>query len=98
MAVEKEKGDTERGHQIEGRYANCFQVGYNAFEFAIDFGQFYANGSDGRIHTRIITSPNYMKALLQTLTTSIGGYEREFGEIGSAHNGVSSVAQSVEKK
>jgi hypothetical protein len=25
----------------EGRYANYFQIGHNAFEFIIDFGQGY---------------------------------------------------------
>jgi len=80
-----EKPEAEQCHQIEGRYANYFQVGHNAFEFALDFGQLYANGSEGHIHTRIITSPSYMKAFLQTLTASIGGYEKDFGEIRGVH-------------
>lgn len=28
----------DRG-ELEGRYANTFKVGHNAFEFLVDFGQ-----------------------------------------------------------
>ena len=27
--------------KLEGRYSNYFKVGHNAFEFVIDFSQFY---------------------------------------------------------
>ena len=66
---------------IEGRYANDFQVGHNAFEFVLDFGQQYGAGAPVQVHTRIITSPAYAKAFLQTLTLSIARYESEFGAI-----------------
>jgi hypothetical protein len=69
-----------------GRYANYFEVGHNAFEFLLDFGQHYpedATGSRGaaRLHTRIVTGPVYAKALLELLRDSIGQYERTFGPI-----------------
>jgi len=96
MAVEKP--ETQNGHQLEGRYANYFQVGHNAFEFALDFGQLYVNGLDGHIHSRIITSPRYVKALLETLSASIDGYERDFGEIDSTHTSVSPAARSAEEE
>jgi hypothetical protein len=80
-----EKPEAEKCRPLEGHYANYFQVGHNAFEFAIDFGQLYVNSPDAHIHTRIITSPSYVKALLQTLSASIGGYEKTFGEIRNAH-------------
>ena len=51
---------------VEGRYANYFKIGYNAFEFVIDFGQLYPEGEPGdkkaRFHTRIITAPVYARA------------------------------------
>ena len=53
--------------RVEGRYANYFKVGHNAFEFVIDFGQFYPKNGEAQFHTRIITSPNLAKALLETL-------------------------------
>jgi hypothetical protein len=65
----------------EGRYANVFKVGHNAFEFVIEFGQFYPEGDRERLHTRIITTPRYVKLLAETLDQSISRYEQTFGPI-----------------
>ncbi|OEU48505.1 MAG: hypothetical protein BA861_08300 [Desulfobacterales bacterium S3730MH5] len=67
--------------KLEGRYANHFKVGHNNFEFVIDFGQFYPGSEQARLCTRIITSPIYAKALLETLRESIERYEQAFGTI-----------------
>lgn len=67
--------------QLEGRYANYFKVGYNAFEFVLDFGQYYPEGKEAQLHTRIITGPTYMKTLLELLRESIDRYEQTFGTI-----------------
>ncbi|NIM98496.1 MAG: DUF3467 domain-containing protein [candidate division Zixibacteria bacterium] len=67
--------------RLEGRYANYFKIGYNAFEFVLDFGQSYPEGEKEKVHTRIVTSPNYAKALLETLGESIERYEETFGII-----------------
>jgi hypothetical protein len=67
--------------RLEGRYANYFEVGHNAFEFVVDFGQFYREEDRAHLHTRIITSPIYAKALLETLRESIERYEQTFGTI-----------------
>ncbi len=69
------------GNTLEGRYANYFEVGYNAFEFILDFGQLYAAGEKPNIHTRIVMSPVYAKAFLETLGNTLGQYERGFGAI-----------------
>lgn len=66
----------------EGRYANYFTVGHNAFEFLLDFGQLYAETQEGRLHTRIVTSPAYVKEFLETLQHSVAQYELAFGPIG----------------
>jgi hypothetical protein len=63
-----------------GRYANYVEVGHNAYEIVIDFSHRYG-GKRGRVHTRIITSPGYAKAFLETLRTSIESYEATFGAI-----------------
>lgn len=68
-------------NNIEGRYANYFKVGYNAFEFLIDFSQLYTESEEVKLHTRIITNPVYAKALLETLYESIKQYENNFGKI-----------------
>ncbi len=61
-----------------GSYANYFEVGHNAFEFLLDFGQFYPEKDRARVHTRIIMSPAYAKALLRTLEESLQRYEQTF--------------------
>ena len=70
---------------LEGRYANYFKVGYNAFEFLLDFGQYYSEGEAAQLHTRIVTSPTYAKSLLEFLRDCIGQYEQQYGLI--AENG-----------
>jgi hypothetical protein len=66
---------------IEGQYANYFEIGYNAFEFLLDFGQKYSNDLQGRIHARIITGPWCAKELMKVLEKSIEQYEQTFGTI-----------------
>ena len=51
--------------KVEGRYPNYFNVGHNASESVIDCGQFYPEGEETELHTRIITSPVYAKFLLK---------------------------------
>jgi hypothetical protein len=67
--------------QLEGRYSNYFKVGCGAFEFVLDLGQLNAENGEAKLHTRIITSPIYAKALLETLRESIELYEQTFGAI-----------------
>jgi hypothetical protein len=67
--------------ELVGQYANYFKVGQNAYEFVLDFGQFYPESENANFHTRIITSPVYAKALLTILQESITQYEQTFGAI-----------------
>ena len=62
-------------HQLEGRYANCFNSGFNAFEFVFEFGQYFPGAGDPHWHTRVITSPPYAKALFETIRESLTQYE-----------------------
>jgi hypothetical protein len=66
---------------LEGRYANYFEVGHNAFEFLIDFGQLFTETEKAQLHTRIVTSPRYARAFLDTLGEAIEQYEQTFGEV-----------------
>jgi hypothetical protein len=70
--------------ELEGKYANYFQVGHNAFEFLIDFGQMYSEGTKAQFHTRIITSPSYAKELWKLLGESLNQYQTTFGSIQDA--------------
>jgi hypothetical protein len=65
----------------EGRYANYIEVGFNAFEFVLDFGQVYEEQGDITLHTRIVTGPAYAKDFLATLCRSIEQYEATIGSI-----------------
>ena len=67
--------------QSEGKYANYLEIGHNAFEFILDFGQYYSENEQAELCTRIITSPNYAKAFLKALTASIANFEERFGNI-----------------
>jgi hypothetical protein len=73
--------DSHGAHDLEGRYANYFKVGYNAFEFVLDFGQYYIEDQEVQLHTRIVTGPSYAKALLEFLQDCIDKYELDFGII-----------------
>jgi len=73
--------DATGSRDPEGRYANYFSVGYNAVEILLDFGQFYAETAAPRIHTRIVTTPTYARALLDTLRASLDEYETSYGLI-----------------
>ncbi len=73
--------DPRRPDPLEGRYANSFQIGHNAFEFLLDCGQVAPESEKIYFHTRIITSPVYAKALSEILRESIDRYEQTFGAI-----------------
>jgi len=81
MTDPHEEKDSPQGVRLEGKYANYFEVGYNAFEVLIDFGQLYVDGSNKQLHTRVVTSPPYAKELLRLLSETIRQYEEGFGPI-----------------
>ncbi len=68
---------------MEGRYANQLKVGCNAFEFVMDFAQYFPENGETRKCARIITGPVYAKAFLETLQESVERYEKEHGAIES---------------
>jgi hypothetical protein len=57
----------------EGRYANYFQIGHNAFEFLVEFGQ-----RDGGVHTRIYVSPQYARVLSDLLLEALAEHDSQF--------------------
>ncbi len=64
-----------------GRYTNYFEIGHNAFEFLLDFGQLYGAGSECWMHTRIITSPVFAKRLAEVLNRALSEYEQTHGGV-----------------
>jgi hypothetical protein len=79
MPDKRYEGEDPAQGAIEGKYANYFQIGHNAFEFLLDFGQKYSEGKREHFHTRIVTSPSYAKELLKVLGESLEQYEQTFG-------------------
>jgi hypothetical protein len=79
--MNQESEDQSDSSSLEGRYANYFKVGHNAFEFLLDFGQYYRETQRAQLYVRIITAPVYAKALMKTLGESIEQYEQTFGTI-----------------
>ena len=65
----------------EGRYANYFEIGYNAFEFVLDFGQPGRAAEPARIYLRVITSPSDAGELCRLLNEALVKYRRKFGPI-----------------
>ncbi len=74
--MEQKSRTTQEACRPEGRYANYFEVGYNAFEFLLDFGQCFPESDNCGPHTRIITTPSYAKALLETLRSPSSSMSR----------------------
>ena len=66
---------------MEGRYVNYFEIGHNAFEFILNFGQFYDGEAEATQHTRIVTSPVYAKRLSGVLQRALSQYEASYGRV-----------------
>ena len=81
MSTPKKRIALRENNKLEGQYTNYFKVGHNAYEFVIDFGQYYPENDQAELCTRIITSPAYAKSLLETLRESINQYETKYGSI-----------------
>jgi Protein of unknown function (DUF3467) len=79
--MERNTPDDLTDQSREGRYANFFKVGHNAFEVILDFGQFFEGDEAPRMHTRILMSPVYSRALLNLLQEWLVKYQQTFGEI-----------------
>jgi hypothetical protein len=62
-------------------YANCCEVGYNAFEFLLDFGQFRPEHGAIHVHSRIVTGPVQAKLFARMLSDAVARHETEHGPI-----------------
>ena len=79
--MEQAGSTTQRVLEPEGRYADRFKIGYRSSVFVLDFDQSFYEDEKERAHTRIITTPEYAKALSELLQESIGQYEENYGRI-----------------
>lgn len=83
LVMRNNKGNNiQKNKSREGRYANCFQIGQNEFEFVIDFGQsFEESECKESFHTRVICNPYSVNILLKLLQKSVKEYEEMYGEV-----------------
>ncbi|MGD8836682.1 MAG: hypothetical protein PVJ19_17200 [Desulfobacteraceae bacterium] len=85
----KQKHNTLCGiDKIEGRYVNCFKIGFNMDVFVIDYYQHFSEGLDCSSQLlpndpklRLITSPSDARHFLYNLQAAIKKYEAEYGVI-----------------
>jgi len=66
--------------RIESRYSNFLRVGYNQYEFLLEFGQLYGERAEC-VLSRIVTTPAYAKEFAMLLVNSLDEYERKYSEI-----------------
>ena len=76
--MDRSSHSSGKRNRLEGKYANHFAVGYNAYEFIFDFGQSYSENEEAELSLRIVTSPFYAREFLKTLQQSIEQYDDSF--------------------
>ncbi len=65
----------------EGVYANFFMISNSPSEFIIDFGRILPGVLNAKIYSRILSTPQHTKQLLQILQRNIDNFEEKHGEI-----------------
>ena len=65
----------------EGVYANFFVISNSPCEFILDFGRIVPGIPDAKIYSRVLTTPQHAKQMLQLLEKNIQAFESQFGEI-----------------
>lgn len=65
----------------EGVYANFFVISNSPSEFILDFGRIVPGIPDAKIYTRVMTTPQHAKQMMQLLEKNIEAFETQFGEI-----------------
>lgn len=65
--------------EFQGFYSNLATFRHTKEEFVMDF--FFVVEKEGKMVSRIITSPRHAKAIFMALTENIAKYENKYGEI-----------------
>ncbi len=55
----------------DARYTNYLQVGSAPREIILEFGQYHDGEGAPRIHTRLVTHPDYLEDFLAVLTKAL---------------------------
>ncbi|PID62654.1 MAG: hypothetical protein CR986_00840 [Ignavibacteriae bacterium] len=67
--------------EAEGIYSNLAIITHSPAEFIIDFTRVVPGVPKAKVHSRIITTPQHAKMLLNALQDNITKFEGRFGEI-----------------
>lgn len=67
--------------EAEGIYSNLAIISHSPAEFIIDFTRILPGIAKGKVHARIIMTPQHTKLLLQALNENVIRYEKQHGEI-----------------
>jgi len=76
--------------EAEGIYSNLAIITHSPAEFVIDFTRVLPGIPKAKVLSRIITTPQHAKLLLNALKDNIEKFEKSFGEIkiqGEPHGG-----------
>ncbi len=65
----------------QGIYANLGIINHTDSEFTIDFVYIQPQAPQGKVRSRIVTSPRHAKRLLIALEDNLRRYEENFGTI-----------------
>ncbi len=65
----------------QGVYSNLALINHTETEFIIDFIYVQPQAPQGKVRSRVLTSPIHMKRLINALTDNMKKYEDRFGEI-----------------
>lgn len=63
-----------KSRKDQARYTNFFQIGHNAFEFLLEFGQ------QENIHTRVYLSPQHAQILSDLLLDTLQQHKELFNK------------------
>ncbi len=67
--------------EAEGIYSNLAIITHSPAEFVIDFTRVLPGVPKAKVFSRIITTPQHAKLLLNALRDNIEKFEKTFGEI-----------------
>ncbi len=62
---------------MDAKFSNCFQIGFNAYEFIFEFGVITADGAC-HTHSRIVTSPAHAEEFMNLLTESFAEHMKKY--------------------
>lgn len=69
--------------EAEGIYSNLAIISHSPAEFIVDFTRVLPGTKKGKVHARIIMTPQHAKFLMHALNENVKKYESQHGEIKS---------------